>query len=71
MRVLTEQMKGREVDTLDGLKIFENGGWTQVLPDPAEPVVHVYAEGASADDAERRSDEISARVEAIIADEEA
>ena len=37
--------EGPKVDTLDGLKVFENGGWAQVLPDPAEPLVHVYAEG--------------------------
>ena len=45
MRVVTERVKGKTVDTLDGIKIFENGGWAQVLPDPDEPLVHVYAEG--------------------------
>ena len=45
MRILTERMKGKKVDTLDGIKVFEKRGWAQVLPDPDEPLVHVYAEG--------------------------
>jgi mannose-1-phosphate guanylyltransferase/phosphomannomutase len=67
MRVLTERMKGRRVDMLDGIKIWEDGGWAQVLPDPAEPVVHVYAEGDTPADAERLGNEYSALVEEIIA----
>jgi len=66
MRVLTERMKDRRVDTPDGLKLTENGGWVQVLPDPAEPVVHVYAEGETDEEAERLEREISELVEAII-----
>jgi mannose-1-phosphate guanylyltransferase/phosphomannomutase len=67
MRVLTERMKGRKVDTLDGIKIWEERGWAQVLPDPAEPVVHVYAEGETAEDSERLEGEYAALVEEIIA----
>ena len=48
MRILTERMKGKKVDTLDGIKVFEDRGWAQVLPDPDEPLVHVYAEGQDA-----------------------
>jgi mannose-1-phosphate guanylyltransferase / phosphomannomutase len=71
MRVLTERMKDRTVDTLDGLKLSENGGWVQVLPDPAEPVVHVYAEGETDDEAERLEREVSELVESIIESGEA
>jgi mannose-1-phosphate guanylyltransferase/phosphomannomutase len=71
MRVLTERMKDRTVDTLDGLKLAENGGWVQVLPDPAEPVVHVYAEGETDDEAERLEREVSELVESIIESGEA
>jgi len=46
MRVLTERLKDRDVDLSDGIKVFDERGWAQVLPDPDEPVVHVYAEGA-------------------------
>ena len=71
MRVLTEQTKDRETDTLDGLKVFIDGGWAQVLPDPAEPVVHVYAEGTSEDETHRLEEEFTTLVESIIQDDDA
>ena len=67
MRVLTERMKGREVDLLDGIKVFEDGGWAQVLPDATEPLVHVFAEGETDEDASRLGDEYTALVSEIIA----
>jgi mannose-1-phosphate guanylyltransferase/phosphomannomutase len=45
MRVVTERLRDRKVDLLDGIKVFDKRGWAQVLPDPDEPLVHVYAEG--------------------------
>jgi mannose-1-phosphate guanylyltransferase/phosphomannomutase len=67
MRVLTERMKGRRVDTLDGLKIFTDDGWAQILPDPGEPVVHVYAEAPTEEGAKALEEEFSSLVEGIIA----
>ena len=69
MRILTDQMKGREVDLVDGIKVFENGGWAQVIPDPDWPVVHVYAEGDEPGEAERLEDDLRRRIEAIIEQE--
>jgi mannose-1-phosphate guanylyltransferase/phosphomannomutase len=66
MRVVTERTKGREVDTLDGIKVFVDGGWAQVLPDPSEPLVHVYAEGGSDADAARLEEEFTSLVESVI-----
>jgi mannose-1-phosphate guanylyltransferase/phosphomannomutase len=71
MRVLTERTKDRKVDTLDGLKVYENGGWAQVLPDPAEPVVHVYAEAESSEEAEALEARFAALVEEIAAGDDA
>jgi mannose-1-phosphate guanylyltransferase/phosphomannomutase len=49
MRTVLEAAGGREVDTTDGVRIVEpGGGWTLVLPDPAEAVTHVWAEGPDA-----------------------
>ena len=45
MRVLAERLKGRELDLVDGVKLFTDRGWVQVLPDPDEPTLHIYAEG--------------------------
>ena len=47
MRVLTERLKGRELDLTDGIKVLDERGWAEVLPDPDEPLIHVYAEGAT------------------------
>jgi mannose-1-phosphate guanylyltransferase/phosphomannomutase len=71
MRVLAERAQGREVDTLDGIKVFDDRGWTQVLPDPDEPVVHLYAEGESEEASEELLAELQELVEEIMAGEEA
>ena len=65
MRVLTERFKDREVDVLDGIKVIDERGWAQVLPDPDEPVVHLYAEGDRGRVARARA-EIREVVEAIM-----
>jgi mannose-1-phosphate guanylyltransferase/phosphomannomutase len=69
MRVLTEQMRDREVDLLDGIKIFEDGGWAQVLPDPAEPLVHVYAEGPTQEETQKLEERYTTLVRGIIAED--
>jgi mannose-1-phosphate guanylyltransferase/phosphomannomutase len=71
MRVLAERAQGREIDTLDGIKVFDERGWTQVLPDPDEPVVHLYAEGESLEASEEMLAELQGLVEEIMAGEEA
>jgi phosphomannomutase len=30
--------------------VFEDSGWAQIIPDPDEPVFHIYAEGATRED---------------------
>jgi mannose-1-phosphate guanylyltransferase/phosphomannomutase len=62
MRVLTERLRDREVDLLDGIKIFDERGWAQILPDPDEPLVHIYAEGAT----EEASAELEAELRALV-----
>jgi mannose-1-phosphate guanylyltransferase/phosphomannomutase len=71
MRVLAERAQGREMDTLDGIKVFDERGWTQVLPDPDEPVVHLYAEGETPESSEELLAELQKLVEEIMAGEEA
>jgi mannose-1-phosphate guanylyltransferase/phosphomannomutase len=70
MRVVTERVKGKRVDTLDGIKVFEERGWAQVLPDPDEPLVHVYAEGKTPEDAESLEAEFLALVEEVVGSDE-
>jgi mannose-1-phosphate guanylyltransferase/phosphomannomutase len=45
MRVLNERYADANIDLLDGIKVFDDRGWTQVLPDADEAIIHVYAEG--------------------------
>jgi mannose-1-phosphate guanylyltransferase/phosphomannomutase len=69
MRVLTERMRDRQVDLLDGIKVFDERGWAQVLPDPDEPLVHVYAEGATEEDSIQLESELRGLVEEIMQSE--
>ncbi len=58
MRTVVEAAGDRTVDTTDGVRIVEpDGGWVLVLPDPADAVTHLWAEGADADTAQALLDE--------------
>jgi mannose-1-phosphate guanylyltransferase/phosphomannomutase len=65
MRVLNERMAGRDTDLTDGIKVFSDRGWAQVLPDPDEPLVHLYAEGETLEESEELADELRAVIEEI------
>jgi mannose-1-phosphate guanylyltransferase / phosphomannomutase len=52
MRLLNERFADRDVDLTDGIKVFDDRGWALVLPDPDEPVLHLYAEGRSLEESE-------------------
>ena len=49
--------------------MFEERGWAQILPDPDEPVLHLYAEGRSEADSQALGDEFRSVVEEIMATE--
>jgi mannose-1-phosphate guanylyltransferase / phosphomannomutase len=71
MRVLTERLRDREVDLLDGIKVFDDRGWAQVLPDADEPLVHIYAEGRTEEDSKALEAEYRSFVEEIMQTERA
>jgi mannose-1-phosphate guanylyltransferase / phosphomannomutase len=71
MRVLSERLRERKLDLTDGIKVFEKRGWAQVLPDPDEPVVHIYAEGKTEEDSEALERELHGLVEEIMQTEQA
>src|SRR5439155_193745 len=62
MRLLNERFAGRDVDLTDGIKVFEDRGWAQVLPDPDEPLIHLYAEG----DTDAASEELAAELRVTV-----
>jgi mannose-1-phosphate guanylyltransferase/phosphomannomutase len=50
MRSIVEAAGTREIDTTEGVRVVEaDGRWALVLPDPAEPVTSVWAEGPDED----------------------
>jgi mannose-1-phosphate guanylyltransferase / phosphomannomutase len=71
MRVLTERLRDRRLDLLDGIKVFDERGWAQVLPDPDEPLIHIYAEGTTKERSKELEDEFRHMVEEIMESESA
>jgi mannose-1-phosphate guanylyltransferase / phosphomannomutase len=65
MRTVVEAAGDREIDTTDGVRVVEpdSGGWVLVLPDPADAVTHLWAEGADADAAQALLEEWAAVAE--------
>ena len=71
MRLLIEGSKGHQTDHTDGIKVFEPRGWVQMIPDPDEPVFHIYAEGASRQDSTRLEAKYRAMLAQIVSAEPA
>ena len=66
MRELMEETSGRDVVLVDGVKVIEDDGWALVLPDPEEPVTHVWAEGPSALEARQLAQEYARRIRTAL-----
>ncbi len=64
MRTVVEAAADKSVDTTDGVRIIDpDRGWVLVLPDPADAVTHLWAEGTDADNAQLLLDEWATVVE--------
>nr|WP_276209468.1 hypothetical protein [Streptomyces dangxiongensis] len=64
MRRVVEAAGNRFVDTTDGVRVVETDGrWVMVLPDPAEAVTHLWAEGPDDTSAQALLDEWAAVVD--------
>ena len=66
MRVLTERLKDRKPDLLDGIKVTDRRGWAQVLPDADEPLIHIYAEGSTDEVSKELEEELRSLVEDVL-----
>jgi mannose-1-phosphate guanylyltransferase/phosphomannomutase len=66
MRSLVELSKDRQVDLVDGVRVHHDGGWALALPDPEEPVTHVWAESTSDVEARRLAQEYSRRIRQLL-----
>jgi mannose-1-phosphate guanylyltransferase/phosphomannomutase len=65
MRTLVEG-SDEDLVLVDGVKILRDGGWVLVLPDPTDPVTHVWAEGASDADARALVQEYCRRIRHLM-----
>ncbi|HYX86723.1 MAG TPA: sugar phosphate nucleotidyltransferase [Gaiellales bacterium] len=67
MRQMIEAVKGLEVDHTDGIKVYEPDGWAQIIPDPDEPVFHIYAEGETREDSRALEAKYRAMLDEFVA----
>ncbi len=62
MRTTVERSQGRDTILVDGVKLIDPEGWTLIVPDPEEPVTHVWAEAPSEAEARARAQEHAIRI---------
>lgn len=66
MRQITESAGGHtRVETLDGVKIFNDDRWVLILPDAIEPMFHLYAESDTPNSSESLVAEYKKRIEEL------
>jgi mannose-1-phosphate guanylyltransferase/phosphomannomutase len=66
MRTLVEMSKDREVTLIDGVKVRHDDGWALALPDPEEPVTHIWSEGDTDAEAKALATEYARRIRQLL-----
>ncbi|MBD5655452.1 MAG: mannose-1-phosphate guanyltransferase [Candidatus Eremiobacteraeota bacterium] len=66
MRTIADENASDDIELFDGVRVAKNGGWFLVLPDASDPLVNVYAEGSTNEDADRLVDDVSHRIETLV-----
>jgi mannose-1-phosphate guanylyltransferase/phosphomannomutase len=68
MRRLTEDARSANgLELIDGIKLTDSEReWVLVLPDAADPVFHIYAEGNTQEDASTRARQYVDKIEAML-----
>ncbi|HYA00945.1 MAG TPA: sugar phosphate nucleotidyltransferase [Candidatus Binatia bacterium] len=62
MRVLLEEHRDQQLDLVDGIKVFVDGGFVLVRPDPDEPACHIVASVDDEREGRRLLEEYAQRV---------
>ncbi len=65
MRSLMER-GGRNPELIDGVKIRHDNAWVLALPDPEDPLTHIWAEAASAAQADQLAAEYLDRIHQLL-----
>ncbi len=66
MRTLVEMSKDRDVQLIDGVKVRHDDGWALALPDPEEPITHIWSEGATDAAAKALATEYARRIRQLL-----
>jgi len=66
MRSLHDEARNGGLDTIDGIRIPQNGGWVLVLPDASEASVNIIAESTSDESAKSAADEMADHITDLI-----
>ena len=66
MRMLIERAKDKDVEMIDGIKIFEDNGWVLIIPDSDQPIFQIYAEAEEITSAEAKVDDIIHFIKSIV-----
>jgi len=66
MRSLVEGAQGERLVLVDGVKVLHEHGWVLALPDPEEPVTHVWAEAGSDTEARRLAQDYGRRIRQVL-----
>jgi mannose-1-phosphate guanylyltransferase/phosphomannomutase len=66
MRTMVEMHRDAPVDLADGIKVFVDGGWVLVLPDPDMPRYHIIVSMEDSDKARALADRYSALVKTAV-----
>lgn len=66
MRTLVERIKDHPLVLVDGVKVLYDDGWALVLPDPEEPLTHVWAERGTDAEARALAQEYARRIRQML-----
>lgn len=66
MRSLVERTDPERLVLVDGVKVLHDDGWALALPDPSEPLTHIWAEAATEADARSRAQEYGRRLRQLV-----
>ena len=65
MRLLFEEVGHHKVELVDGLKVWDAGGWVLILPDRSEPLLEVWVYSESAEQSKKLKETYRALVERV------
>ncbi len=66
MRTLVEHSADRQLELVDGVKVHHEGAWALALPDPEEPITHIWAEAGTEVAARQLAEEYARRIRQML-----